>query len=190
MAYESSRLPSPRRERCGAAALLRRNRRGFDGRPDSGFGNTGFQAGRELLKDVDSRDVAYCQFSRCSSRCSSRCTSRCAGCPQSADPVAVKTKIPIPVGTDITFTNKGVLPHDFTVDSPALHSGTLGAGDTATPKVNVSARMPGWTPTIVPKSAVAGPEWLALRPPGKSPSPRHDRSSNAPEHSSGDAERD
>jgi plastocyanin len=53
----------------------------------------------------------------------------------------VPTEITIPADTDVAFifVNNGVLPHNFTVDSPEVFSGDLTAGQTSELVVNLPA---------------------------------------------------
>ena len=49
-----------------------------------------------------------------------------------------KTEITIPADTDVivNLTNKGALPHDFTIDELNISSGTIPSGGMATVKIN------------------------------------------------------
>ena len=51
------------------------------------------------------------------------------------------TELTIPAGQDvtITLTNKGSLPHTFTIDELNVDSGTVNAGSTATVTINAKA---------------------------------------------------
>lgn len=112
--------------------------------------STGFPGGGELLKytgvvSAAGRPIAVPGSSNAP-----------GASPEAATPVAAqgvsvtvlmedikfdRNEITVPADTDVAFTfeNKGALQHDFTIDNPAITTGTLGSGDTVSLTINVPA---------------------------------------------------